>query len=119
MLLVRRAYARYLDIQQACLAIQRYALESEIDEGMKFDAIRMRLVEIGEAVKGLSETERDASPDIPWNMISGMRDHLAHRYWDTAQPIVMNAATREIPVLLAAVTNVLALTSKECAETEG
>jgi uncharacterized protein with HEPN domain len=40
-------------------------------------------------------------------MISGMRDHLAHRYWDTAQPIVMNAATREIPLLLVAVTNVL------------
>lgn len=105
--MVRRAYARYVDIQQACLAIERYAVESDIDEGMKFDAIRMRLVEIGEAVKGLSKAERDATPEIPWNMISGMRDHLAHRYWDTAQPIVMNAATREIPVLLVAVTDVI------------
>lgn len=103
----RRAYARYVDIKEACVAIQRYALALDIDAGMKFDAIRMRLVEIGEAAKGLSDGDRAACPEVPWQMITGMRDHLAHRYWDTAQSIVMNAATQEIPVLLVAVDAVL------------
>lgn len=105
-LLARRAYARFLDIQSACIAIESYA-KSDIDPGMKFDAIRMRLVEIGEAVKGLSQSERNLAPEVPWRMISGMRNHLAHRYWDTAHPIVMNAAQHEIPALLATVTIVL------------
>lgn len=103
----RRAHARYVDIKEACVVIQRYAQAHDIDEGMKFDAIRMRLVEIGEAAKGLTETNRAASPEVPWQLITGMRDHLAHRYWDTAQSIVMNAATQEIPVLLAAINQAL------------
>lgn len=90
------------------MVIQRYATESHIDEGIRFDAIRMRLFEIGEAAKGLSPSERLSMPEIPWQLITGMRDHLAHRYWDTAQPIVMNAALHEIPLLLEAVNNYLA-----------
>ena len=103
----RRAHARFLDIKEACEVIQRYAQAQDIDEGMKFDAIRMRLVEIGEAAKGLTERDRAASPDVPWQLITGMRDHLAHRYWDTAQSIVMNAATQEVPRLLAAANHAL------------
>lgn len=108
--MVRRAYARYVDIQDACRAIQRY-VAADIDAGVKFDAIRMRMVEIGEAVKGLSEAERAKTPEIPWNMISGMRDHIAHRYWDTAHTIVMNAARSEIPLLLDAVNRVIEIES--------
>lgn len=85
------------------MVIQRYASEPNIDEGLRFDAIRMRLVEIGEAAKGLTMADRLSLPAVPWQLITGMRDHLAHRYWDTAQPIVMNAALHEIPLLLEAV----------------
>lgn len=106
--MVRKTQSRYQDIQQACVVIQRYATEPNIDEGLRFDAIRMRLVEIGEAAKGLTQADRLAMPEIPWQMITGMRDHLAHRYWDTAQPIVMNAALHEIPLLLEAVNLYLA-----------
>lgn len=106
--MVRDAFARYLDIQQACVVIQRYATEPNIDEGLRFDAIRMRLVEIGEAAKGLTKADRLSMPEVPWQLMTGMRDHLAHRYWDTAQPIVMNAALHEIPQLLDAVNAHLA-----------
>jgi len=105
--LVRDAFARYLDIQQACAVIQQYANEPHIDKGLRFDAIRMRLVEIGEAAKGLDMEQRLSAPEIPWQLITGMRDHLAHRYWDTAEPIVMNAALNEIPLLLEAVTQLI------------
>jgi uncharacterized protein with HEPN domain len=39
----------------------------------------VRLIEIGEAVKGISPELLDREPDIPWRAIARMRDHIAHR----------------------------------------
>jgi Tat protein secretion system quality control protein TatD with DNase activity len=41
------------------------------------DAVRIRLVEIGEAVKALPEELTTTETDIPWRQIARMRDHLA------------------------------------------
>jgi uncharacterized protein with HEPN domain len=45
--------------------------------------LRVRLIEIGEAVKGIDPGLLDAEPSVPWQDIAGIRDHLAHRYFDT------------------------------------
>ncbi|GAA2035836.1 hypothetical protein GCM10009819_20450 [Agromyces tropicus] len=73
-----------------------------------FDAIRIRLVEIGEAVKDLEPAVTSAEPDIPWAEIARMRDQLAHRYFDTTHSIVMTTARRDVPRLRAAVERLLA-----------
>ena len=46
--------------------------------------VLMELVVIGEAVKGLSNDFKTASPDIPWKRVAGMRDRLIRDYrnWD-------------------------------------
>lgn len=74
---------------------------------MVFDAIRIRLVEIGEAVKDLDPAVTASEPDIPWTEISRMRDQLAHRYFDTSHAIVLATARRDIPRLKAAVERLL------------
>ncbi|MBM7505917.1 DUF86 domain-containing protein [Agromyces aurantiacus] len=60
----RSSRARLGDILAACAAIEDYAARSD-DDPIVFDAIRIRLVEIGEAVKDLDPSVTSAEPDIP------------------------------------------------------
>ena len=105
----RPAEARLRDIAAACSAIERYVDHAEVDDEIVFDAIRIRLVEIGEAVKDLDGDLISAEPAIPWSDIARMRDHLAHRYFDTAHAIVLTTARVDIPRLAAAVNRLLAV----------
>lgn len=91
----------------ACAAIARYIERSDADDEIVFDAIRARLIEIGEAVKDLEQPLMAGEPDIPWSDIARMRDHLAHRYFDTTHAIVTATARHDIPRLAAAVSRIL------------
>ena len=95
--------ARFKDIEMACLAIINYTSLVDADTDVVFDAIRIRLVEIGEAVKDLDDAELSTEPDVPWSDMVRMRDLLAHRYFDTTHGIVMDTAGNDIPELLAAI----------------
>jgi len=53
-----------------------------------YDAVRVRLIEIGEAVKGIGADVVVTEPGTPWQDIAAMRDRLAHRYFDTLHSIV-------------------------------
>jgi uncharacterized protein with HEPN domain len=68
-----------------------------------FDAVRIRLLEIGEAVKALPSDLLDSQPEIPWRHIARMRDHLAHRYFDTAHGILQATVDDDLPELERAV----------------
>jgi uncharacterized protein with HEPN domain len=91
------------DIQVACAAISAYLARDGVDDDIVFDAIRVRLIEIGEAVKDLSPDLLAQEPGIPWDEIARMRDQLAHRYFDTAHSIVRATALNDIPLLADAV----------------
>lgn len=96
------------DIHVACAAISAYVARDGVDDDIVFDAIRVRLIEIGEAVKDLNPGLLAQEPGIPWNEIARMRDQLAHRYFDTAHSIVRATARDDIPLLAAAVDRLLA-----------
>jgi uncharacterized protein with HEPN domain len=81
--------------------------DPDLASGIVFDAIRMRLVEIGEAVKDIDGGLLSSEPGIPWNDIAGMRDRLTHRYFDTSHAVVRTTARDDIPALLAAVERLL------------
>lgn len=95
------------DIQASCEAIAAYVVREGVDGDIVFDAIRVRLIEIGEAVKDIDPDLLAAEPSIPWAEISRMRDQLAHRYFDTAHSIVRATAVNDVPPLAAAVTRLL------------
>ncbi|MCS5497218.1 DUF86 domain-containing protein [Cnuibacter physcomitrellae] len=95
--------ARLEDIVVAARAIAGYLARDGADDDILFDAIRVRLIEIGEAAKGLSESTRAQQPSVDWVPIARMRDLLAHRYFDTAHSIVMQTAMKDVPVLLSVV----------------
>ncbi|AMM18861.1 hypothetical protein AX769_00285 [Frondihabitans sp. PAMC 28766] len=98
---------RLLDIVAACQAIREYVALEDADERIVFDAIRMRLIEIGEAVKDLDPGMRAREPGIPWAQMAGMRDILAHRYFDTTHSVVMGTARQDAPVIEAAARRLL------------
>lgn len=59
------------------------SIDSSQDEAseMAFDAILYSLVVIGEAVKSLDTEMKLRSPHIEWKEIIGLRDLLAHQYF--------------------------------------
>ena len=90
---------RLADIQAAIEAIRAHLARGSLADGLVFDAVRMRLLEIGEAVKALPDELLDTQPAIPWRQIAGMRDHLAHRYFDTAHAILQATVDDDLPQL--------------------
>jgi uncharacterized protein with HEPN domain len=98
-----RERQRLADIQAAIDAIRSHLLRGGLSDGLVFDAVRIRLLEIGEAVKALPDELLDTQPGIPWPQIARMRDHLAHRYFDTAHAILQATVDDDLPELERAV----------------
>ena len=94
-----RERQRLADIQAAIDAIRSHMRRGGLSDGLIFDAVRIRLLEIGEAVKALPAELLDTQPSIPWRQIGGMRDHLAHRYFDTAHAILQATVDDDLPEL--------------------
>ena len=100
-------YQRLLDIQAAIEAIRSHLGRGDLSDGLIFDAVRIRLLEIGEAVKALPATLVATQPSIPWSEIARMRDHLAHRYFDTSHAILHATVDHDLPDLERAVVALL------------
>ena len=94
---------RLVDVLAADEAIAAHLQRGELTDGLVFDAVRVRLMEVGEAVKAITPELLAAEPAVPWQDIAGMRDHLAHRYFDTDHAIVAATVERDLPPLVAAV----------------
>jgi uncharacterized protein with HEPN domain len=115
---VSRSPARRLDdILRACDAIDEHLRRGPVDDpladGLVFDAVRARLMEIGEAVKDLPADVTAAEPGLPWREIAGMRDQLAHRYFDTSHAILTATVRDDLPELRAAVERLLDKTDQQ------
>ena len=95
----RRDRQRLDDILAAIDAIRTHLARGDLSDGLVFDAVRVRLIEIGEAVKALPADLLAREPDVPWTQIAGMRDRLAHRYFDTSHAILAATVKTDLPEL--------------------
>lgn len=100
-----RERQRLSDIQAAIDAIRSHLRRGDLSDGLVFDAVRIRLLEIAEAVKALPDALLNAEPSIPWRQIARIRDHLAHRYFDTAHAILQATVDDDLPELERAIQN--------------
>ncbi len=102
---------RLQDVLEAVDAVRvhlrRGPTDDPLSDGLVFDAVRVRLIEIGEAVKDLDPALLMGQPDIPWRAIAGMRDQLTHRYSDTDHAVVAATCSRDLPPLREAVERLL------------
>jgi len=90
------------DILEAIERIEKYAPKGrkafERDELVQVWMVR-HLEIIGEACRTLPESFREKNPDVAWRAIIGMRNILAHHYFEIDLEIVWNAVELEIPKL--------------------
>ena len=103
----RRSDQRLADIVAAASAIGEHLQRGPLTDGLVFDAVRVRLIEIGEAVKDIEPELLSSEPEIPWSDVAGMRDHLAHRYFDTADTVVRATVEHDLPPLVSAAKRLL------------
>lgn len=55
---------------------------------------------VGEAAYKISVNYRDQHPEIPWQTIIRLRNHLVHDYSSVDFPVVWNTITSEFPSLI-------------------
>jgi uncharacterized protein with HEPN domain len=99
----RRDPERIQDILDAIEAIESHLARGDLSDGLIYDAVRVRLIEIGEAIKAISAELLDTEPGTPWSDIARMRDKLAHHYFDTNHGQVTGAVMHDLEPLKAAV----------------
>ena len=66
------------------------------------DAVVRNIEILGEAARNVrthAPNVADAHPEVPWQDIYGMRNRLAHGYFDVNQHAVWQVVVRELPVL--------------------
>jgi uncharacterized protein with HEPN domain len=95
----RRDKQRLDDVLAAIAAIRDHLTRGDLSDGLIFDAVRVRLIEIGEAVKALPGGLLDQEPNIPWTQVAAMRDRLAHRYFDTSHATLQATVDHDLPEL--------------------
>ena len=75
---------------------------------MKTLAADCMLIEaIGEGVKRIDERTKGQllvnRPEIPWKAVKGMRDHIAHGYFDINTELVWDVVKNDLPALREAI----------------
>ena len=70
----------------------------DVDQQLQFALARA--IEIaGEAASKLSQHFRDSNPEIPWSAMIGMRNRLAHAYFELDNDVLWITATISLPEL--------------------
>lgn len=77
------------------------------------DAVVRNLEIIGEATKRLSQSLKDAHPDIAWKPIAGMRDKLIRDYFGINLQLVWDVVDRDLPALERKITQLLEFLEKK------
>jgi uncharacterized protein with HEPN domain len=63
-------------------------------------AVERQIMVLGEAARRVSDSFKDAHPEIPWNSIVGQRNVLAHEYGEVLLERIWLVATEGIPKLI-------------------
>ncbi len=108
-----RDYADYLqDILDAIRKVRRFVENVEFDDFVMNDekifAVMPALEIIGEASKKIPPTVRKRYPQIPWREVSGMRDKLAHAYFEVDVRRLWQTVQDDLLPLQSAVERILA-----------
>ena len=91
------------------LLVQNQTLDLSPEAQLVFDAILYDLLVIGEAAKLLSPSMKGRNPLVPWGLITGMRDILAHEYFRVDIEIIRSTIDKPLENLQLACRNELDL----------
>lgn len=69
-------------------------------DGDAYRALKNAVTELGEAAKKLPTDVTDRNPEIDWSGICGLRDVVAHRYFNVDMMRLWPVVIREIPEMI-------------------
>jgi len=94
---------RVRDILDAVERIENFTrgltLDTFVQDERTIAAVSYELVVIGEAAKNVPAAVRATAPDVPWQVMSDMRNVVAHGYFGVDLSIVWQTATQDVPKL--------------------
>lgn len=100
---MRRDESLLLDMLIACQKIERFTInlsQQEFDESEIVQSAVLREIQvIGEAARMVSEKMKSNQNQIPWRIISGMRNRIIHEYFNIDLKIVWQTIQTNIPSL--------------------
>ena len=89
------------DAAQEALLFIRKRSRADLDKDRMLSLSLVRLLEIiGEAARAVSPRFRKANGAVPWKEMIGMRDRLAHGYYDVNLDIVWETVKRDMRPLV-------------------
>lgn len=77
------------------------------DDQLHFHAVSHLLLAIGEESKKLEKGLKDASPEVPWKLMAGMRNRLSHDYRGIDFNLVFATVAQEMEPLKMALTKMM------------
>ena len=102
---MRKDNAYLADMLDAAKAIRRFtngiAPETFKANEEKYEAVNRKFEIIGEAARRLSPEVHNIFPEIPWKLITAMRNILIHDYDDVDLNVVWDTTQRDLPPLIA------------------
>lgn len=108
---MRDGNERLLDILEAIGEIERYAVRGR-EAFLQDELVQVWMIHhlqiIGEAAACLPPDLRNASPEIPWKQVTGLRNVLVHAYFRVDPEEVWAVVNRDIPALRKAIVVLLA-----------
>lgn len=106
-------------IEEACRRATSFVegldYEAFMSDERTQQAVAMSLMVIGEAVSRLHARHRaflDQFPNAPWQNMRGMRNRIAHGYFDLDLKIVFDTAVRDLPILMTQLPSMFAAASR-------
>jgi uncharacterized protein with HEPN domain len=90
-----------LAARQVAEFVEHMTEEDFLGQVMFQNAVTYQVQTIGEAASRVSQQFQSAHPEIPWPKITGMRHRLVHGYRHVQLDLVWEAATTDIPSLIA------------------
>ena len=101
----------------ACSFVQGQAKDDFLADKRTQQAVIMSLIIIGEAATKVMDGYADfaqAHPQVPWRAMRGMRNRIAHGYFDINLEVVWNTVQLALPELLRQLPSV-----RQAADTAG
>jgi uncharacterized protein with HEPN domain len=101
---IREVQQRIRDILAAIAEIQKFTrgmdYETFCADDRTIRAVEMNFIIIGESANHISEDFEESNSDVPWNLMSAMRNRVVHVYFSIDAKLLWETIQNDLPPLI-------------------